>query len=42
MYPQTLLTLPLLIALASPVLAQDDKALLAKCDLDRNGVISRS
>jgi len=40
MYPQTLLTLPLLIALASPVLAEDDKALLAKCDVDRNGVIN--
>ena len=40
MYPQTLLTLPLLIALASPVLAEDDKALLAKCDVDGNGVIN--
>ena len=40
MYPQTLLTLPLLIALASPVLAEDDKALLAKCDVDRNGTIN--
>jgi hypothetical protein len=29
---RTLLTLPLLFALASPVLAEDDKALLAKCD----------
>ena len=40
MYPQTLLTLPLLIALASPVLAEDDKALLAKCDgMTRAGTI---
>ena len=37
---RTLLTLPLLFALASPVLAEDDKALLAQCDLDRNGVIN--
>ena len=37
---KTLLTLPLLIALASPVLAEDDKALLAKCDVDRNGTIN--
>lgn len=41
----TLLTLPLLIALASPVLAEDDKALseaevLAKCDgMTRAGTI---
>lgn len=34
---RTLLTLPLLIALTSPVLAEDDKVLLAKCDVDRNG-----
>jgi len=40
MYPQTLLTLPLLIALTSPVLAEDDKALLAKCDgMTRAGTI---
>ena len=37
---RTLLTLPLLIALASPVLAEDDKALLAQCDFDRNGTIN--
>ncbi len=37
---RTLLTLPLLIALASPVLAEDDKVLLAKCDVDRNGTIN--
>lgn len=36
-----LLPLPLLLTLASsPVLADADKALLAKCDLDRNGVIN--
>lgn len=36
----TLLTLPLLIALASPVLAENDKALLAKCDgMTRAGTI---
>ena len=39
MYPNTLLTLPLLIALASPVLAEEDKALLAKCDFNKNGTI---
>lgn len=42
MPPKILLTLPLLIALASPVLAEDDKALLAKCDVDRNGTINGS
>lgn len=37
---KTLLTLPLLIALASPVLAEEDKALLAKCDgMTRAGTI---
>ena len=37
---KTLLTLPLLIALACPVLAEDDKALLAKCDgMTRAGTI---
>jgi hypothetical protein len=40
MLSKTLLTLPLLLTLASPVLADADKALLAKCDLDRNGVIN--
>ena len=40
MHPKTLLTLPLLIALASPVLAEDDKDLLAQCDVDRNGTIN--
>ena len=40
MHTKTLLTLPLLIALASPVLAEDDKALLAKCDgMTRAGTI---
>ena len=40
MHRKTLLTLPLLIALASPVLAEDDKALLAKCDgMTRAGTI---
>lgn len=40
MHPKTLLTLPLLIALASSVLAEDDKALLAKCDgMTRAGTI---
>jgi len=37
---KTLLTLPLLLTLASPALADADKALLAKCDMDRNGVIN--
>ena len=37
---KALLTLPLLIALASPVLAEDDKALLVKCDgMTRAGTI---
>ncbi len=37
---KTLLTLPLLIALACPVLAEDDKALLVKCDgMTRAGTI---
>ena len=40
MHPKTLFTLPLLLALASPLLAEDDKALLAKCDVDRNGTIN--
>ena len=40
MHTKTLLTLPLLIALTSSVLANDDKALLAKCDVDRNGTIN--
>lgn len=40
MYLKTLLTLPLLIAVVSPVLAEDAKALLAKCDFDRNGTIN--
>ena len=40
MHTKTLLTLPLILALASPVLARDDKAMLAKCDFDRNGTIN--
>lgn len=35
-----LLALPLILALAGPVQANDDKALLAKCDIDRNGDIN--
>jgi len=40
MHRKTLLTRPLLIALASPVLAEDNKALLAQCDgMTRAGTI---
>jgi hypothetical protein len=40
MHRKTLLTLPLLLALASPALAEDDKALLAQCDgMTRAGTI---
>ena len=41
MLSKTLLTLPLLLTLASPALADADKALLAKCDLNKNGEIDR-
>ncbi|MBA4257442.1 MAG: hypothetical protein C0445_16440 [Polaromonas sp.] len=41
MLSKTLLTIPLLLTLASPALADADKALLAKCDLNKNGEIDR-